>query len=188
MQKLSPNKPNHYSPQKAQRGLATRCFARPCLGRYIFRAMKNLLLLIIFVSLSSFATLPLEVSMLDIVTSSDHVLTVEVIGVEMIDENGKLIQDPEAMTGPGLSNVIQLICNVKETHITNADKVPSKVYIPLDNFMHFSLGQIQEYYRGEPYPIIAVLQGENFVPAYAGKFEFPMYELETIKALYTLKQ
>ncbi len=152
--------------------------------------MKTILsaILIGLLPFAVLASLPLEISMLKVVTESDHVLTVQVIGVDMIGEKGEQITDLGAKTGPGNKNLIRLICEVKETHITNATSVPQVIEIPLDGFMHYSLGQVKEAHEGQSYPMIVVLKGGAFKPAYAGIFRYPMHELETILALSKLKE
>ncbi len=39
--------------------------------------------------------------MLKVVEASDHVLTVKVVDVDMVDENGNQVSDLDAETGPG---------------------------------------------------------------------------------------
>lgn len=148
------------------------------------------ILTIILISLNTtnlLASLPLEVSMLKVVEESDHVLTVIVVDIDMIDDEGTQVEDLDAMTGPGLNNSIRLVCEVKQVHRTNAKEVPKIVKIALDGAMHYSLGQIKKAHKGKSYPVIAVLKGSNFQPAYAGVFRYPLRELETILALYDRK-
>ncbi len=135
-----------------------------------------------------FASMPLEVSMLKVVTESDHVLTVQIIDVDMINDKGDQITDLSAMTGPGKDNLIRLICEVKNIHLTNVSDVPKIIKIPLDGFMHYLFGQIKKAHKNDSYPMIAVLKGGDFKPAYAGIFQYPLYELETIIALFSLKK
>ncbi len=155
-------------------------FLRDSMSRSIYIAIVCLL------SSGAFASLPIEVSILQVVKDSDHILTIQIVDVEMIDSNGSQITDTEAMTGPGLENTIRLICEVLEAHRTNSSDVPKTIKIPLDNNMHYSLGQIKQAHK-IPYPMLAVLKGKNFKPAYAGIFQYPLYELETLLALYNLK-
>ena len=143
---------------------------------------------ILLFSISTLASMPLEVSMLKVVSASDHILTVKVRDVDMIDGVGRKITDLNAMTGPGNKNLIRLICNVKDVHLTNSKEVPSVVKIPLDGFMHYSFRQIKEVYKGDNLPIIAVLKGEKFLPVYDGIFSYPTYELETIMALKNMNK
>ena len=136
----------------------------------------------------AFATVPLQVSMLKVVKASDHVLSVTIINVDMVNDKGEVVEDPNAMTGPGLSNTIRLICKVLEVHRTNAANVPEIIKIPLDQMMHYSLGQIKKHHINESPPMIVVLKGESFDPAYAGVFGYPMYELESILKLFDDKE
>ncbi len=148
----------------------------------------SLLLALGVFSSSLFASMPLQKSMLQIVNGSNHVLSVNIIGVDMIDEEGNQITDPNAKTGPGLKNQIRLISKVTKVHHTNSKKVPDEIRVPLDSFMHYSLGQISKYYKDRTVPALFVLKGKDYHPVFAGLFQFPQHELETIMALYTLKK
>ena len=155
------------------------------LGSEVRRLIIGILL--ILSPLLAFGSLPLEVSMLKVVEASDHVLTVKVVDVDMVDENGNQVSDLDAETGPGLTNVIRLKSVVMQVHLTTADNVPKVLYIPLDNNMHYSLGQVLIAHRGRPYNEIVVLKGKEFTPAYSGIFRYPEYELETILTLFKYK-
>ena len=142
--------------------------------------------IICLLSTGTFASLPIEVSILQVVKDSDHILTIQVVNVEMFDSNGSQITDAEAMTGPGLENTIRLICEILEVHRTNSNDVPKTINIPLDNNMHYSLGQIKQAHK-IPYPMLAVLKGKDFEPAYTGIFRYPLHEIETLLVLYNLR-
>ena len=147
--------------------------------------MKKLIgLIIILFSTSIFASVPIEISMLQVVKESDHVLSVHIIGVDMVDQTGAEIENENAMTGPGKENLIRLICEVKKIHLSNVKNIPKTIKIPLNSFMHYSLGQIKKAYENPPYLTLVVLKGNTFKPAYAGIFEYPLKELETILALF----
>ena len=148
--------------------------------------MRSILVGILIVLSSSLAVVsqPIRVSMLEVVQNSDHVLVVHVVGVDMIDGDGNEITDPSAGTGPGSKSLIRLKCSVLEIHRTNAEVVPKELWIPLDGFMHYSLGQIQNAHEGDAYPVVVVLAGDQFQPAFDGKFRYRMQELETVLALY----
>jgi len=53
--------------------------------------------------------------------------------------------------------------------------------------MHYSLGQVKQAHEGDPYPVGAVLKGDEFQPPFRGLFSYPMHELETVMALHSLK-
>ena len=125
--------------------------------------------------------------MLDVVNKSDHVLTIKVVDLDMIDESGNVISDPKAEAGPGSKNVIRLKARVVKVHLTNSSKVPTFINIPIYTGSRYSLGQARIDNRGIPYPEIAVLKGKLFRPAYVGTFKYPIYELDTIMALFKLK-
>jgi len=150
--------------------------------------MVRLICVLLFVSTGAFASLPMNVSMLRVVSESDHVLTVDIVGVDMIDGEGKKITDPESRTGPGNDNVIRLICNVVKIHASTMEVVPETILIPLDGSMHYALGQVQETYKGGAHPFVAVLKGPDLQPPFRGLFGYPIYELETVMALYSLKE
>lgn len=152
------------------------------------KQLITILLTLGIISSSLFASMPLRKSMLQIVQGADHVLSVNIVGVDMIDREGNQINDTSAKTGPGLSNQIRLISKVTKVHQTNSKKVPNEIRVPLDSFMHYSLGQIEKYYKDRTVPAIFVLKGKKFEPVFAGLFQYPEYELETIMALYALKK
>lgn len=142
------------------------------------------ILLMGWVSLYSYGSMPLQVSMLEVVQNSDHVLTVQIVGVEMIDGEGHLVEDVNEMTGPGSSNTIRLLAKVSVIHLTSARSVPEIIKIPLDQFMHYSLGQIASVYEDRQSTMVVVLKGEKFEPAFAGVFGYQEIELETIMSLF----
>tara|TARA_Y100000310_G_scaffold114877_1_gene113410 strand:+ start:1187 stop:1570 length:384 start_codon:yes stop_codon:yes gene_type:complete len=122
--------------------------------------------------------------MLDIVENSDHILTVTVVGVDMIDSEGKQILDENERTGPDSGNKIRLVAKVSKIHQTNSKNVPELIKIPLDPFMHYVFGDVKKRHDGRSYTVIVVLKGSSFEPAYPGIFRFPEYELETLEFLY----
>jgi len=146
--------------------------------------MKILLftLLILFPLLGN-SSLPLEVSLEQLAKNTDHLLVGRVVGVDMIDPSGNEILDLSARTGPGIGNVIRLIIKVDEVIITNASSVPEVLKVPLDPFMHYTLGQIKEVHRAESIPFLLLLEGEEFVPPFAGTFSRGLSEKESIMKL-----
>ena len=58
-------------------------------------------------------------------------------GVDMIDGNGKQIFNLNAKTGPKSPNSIGLIFIVDEVLETNSKSVPTKLFVPLDEFYAF---------------------------------------------------
>ena len=132
---------------------------------------KFTMLLIYLVATNIFASIPLRVSDEELVKETDHILVGRVIGVDMIDAYGEQINDLRAKTGPGIKSKIRLIIKVEEVLQTNALVVPKELYIPLDSFMHYSLGAIKEYYPEISEQMIILLSGENFQPPVAGHFQ-----------------
>lgn len=116
------------------------------------------------------ASVPLKVSDEELADKSDHVFVAHVVGVDMIDAKGRQVTDKEAKTGPGLENTIRLKVQIDETLITNKEKVPKHLYIPLDSFMHYSLGQVIKAHSGKNPKFLLLLSGEKMLPPVAGIF------------------
>lgn len=127
-------------------------------------------LLVCLCSAAAFATLPLEATLEQLASDSDHILAGRVIGVDMIDADGKEIRDEKAMTGPGLQTKIRLIIKVDEVFFSRAKVVPDVIRVPLDPMMHFSLGQIKEAHREPSRSMLVILQGGSFDPVVPGVF------------------
>ncbi len=157
------------------------------------RVMKFLGLVLLFlVSAAAHSSLPIKVSDEELVKNTDHMIIGRVVGVEMIDKNGKKITDVEARTGPSLTNIIRLVVEVESVVLTNAKVVPPILKVPLDPFMHFSLGQIKEAHAGKQTSILLLLKGANFEPPFPGVFRRDLLEkeklLEAIKSNQMLQQ
>ncbi len=133
--------------------------------------LKFVFLLLFFVSNTAFASFPIEVTDEELITKTDHILIGRVIGVDMIDGDGNQVTDLKARTGPGLNNKIRLIFAVDEVLVTNSSSVAEKLFIPLDSFMHFSLGQIREHYPENTGQRLLLLSGSEFQPPVAGHFQ-----------------
>jgi len=152
-------------------------------------------LVIIFICLVAgkvCASLPLQVSDEDLVKKTDHILIGRVVGVDMIDAYGKQITDPDAKTGPGIKNKIRLIIKVDEVLQTNVSEVPKELYVPMDSFMHYSLGAIKEYYPEISEQRLILLSGKKFQPPVAGHFQRLLtkkdYYLDLFKTNESLQQ
>ena len=129
------------------------------------------------------ASLPIQVSLEKLVKETDHLLVGRVIGVDMIDGNGDEIVNPNARTGPGSQNKIRLIVSIDETIISDIKDVPQTLKIPLDPFMHFSLGQIKEAHRGKKYQVLFLLKGKDFQPPFDGIFRRSVSDKERVVEL-----
>jgi hypothetical protein len=153
---------------------------------------KYLVLLLCLISNYVFSSFPLEVSDKDLIQKTDHVLIGRVVGVDMVDGNGKQIYDLKAKTGPKSPNSIRLIFVVDEVIETNSKSVPTKLFVPLDSFMHFSFGQINEDYPEVTEQRLLLLSGDEFQPPVAGHFQRNIqdkdYYLELFKTNKSLKQ
>ncbi len=127
-------------------------------------------LLLCLVSAAAVATLPLNATLEQLASESDHILAGHVIGVDMIDANGKEIQDKEAMTGPGIRATIRLIIKVDQVFFSSAKVVPDVIWVPLDPMMHFRLGQIKQAHREPSSSMLVILKGGSFEPVVPGVF------------------
>ncbi|HEY0684013.1 MAG TPA: hypothetical protein VGD45_16905 [Steroidobacter sp.] len=121
-------------------------------------------------SIAAFATLPLQATLEQLASDSDHILAGHVIGVDMVGADGKEISDETAMTGPGRQTKIRLIIKVDKVFFSRAKAVPDTIRVPLDPMMHFSLGQIREAHREPSRTMLLILKGGSFEPVVPGVF------------------
>ena len=107
--------------------------------------MLTRVFLIAFLAVSSAAeaSLPLEASLRDLACGADHVFVGRVVGVDMINSRGRTVRNPEARTGPGEKNTIRLEIEVIERIDSTEAALPNTIKVPLDPFMHYTLGQIK---------------------------------------------
>ena len=143
-------------------------------------------LLLFLFTLHAHAGVPLNLSDKDLAAMTDHVLVAHVVGVDMVDGKGRQIKDDKAMTGPGLKHTIRLKVQIDKALVTNAKKVPKIIYIPLDSFMHYRLGQVMEAHADANKKFLILLAGEKFSPPMAGVFSREMkkksYFVKRVKA------
>ena len=164
--------------------------------------MKYILILIgILFTALAYSSLPVQVSLEKLVENSDHLLIGHVVGVDMIDGKGEEITDPSARTGPGSKNLIRLIVKVDEVIVSNVKNVPDTLKVPLDPFMHYSLGQIKETHSSEGEKFLLLLRkcpettlcspqppracrgsanGSDFQPPFPGVFRRSLSEKDKI--------
>jgi len=143
--------------------------------------MKYILILIgILFTALAYSSLPVQVSIEKLVENSDHLLIGRVVGVDMIDGKGEEITDPSARTSPGSKNLIRLIVKVDEVIVSNVKNVPDTLKVPLDPFMHYSLGQIKETHSSEGEKFLLLLKGSDFQPPFAGVFGRSLSEKDKI--------
>jgi hypothetical protein len=119
---------------------------------------------------STIASVPLEASLSDLACGADHMLVGRVTSVDMVDEKGAEVRDEDAMTGPGKNNRIRLIVSVDEVVESPSAKVGQKLAVPLDHFMHYSLGQIKSAHREPSEPLLVFLHRDTFQPVIQGRF------------------
>jgi len=106
----------------------------------------------------------------DLACGADHVLVGRVIAVGMIDSRGRAVRNEKARTGPGLKNTIRLEVEVLEVVESTETSVPTSILVPLDPFMHYSLGQIRAAHAEPSDAKLVFLRGPEFEPIIAGKF------------------
>jgi hypothetical protein len=145
---------------------------------------KYVILIICLAANSVFASLPIKVSDEELIKKTDHILVGRIIGVDMIDANGKQITDPNSSTGPGIKSKIRLIITVDQVIQSNISVVPKTLYVPLDSFMHYSLGAIKEHYPEITEQRLILLSGSNFQPPVAGHFQRNLSEKDYFLNLY----
>ncbi len=140
----------------------------------------HLSILFILTLVSLKAGYPLQVKLEDLVHESDHILTGTLYKIDMINQYGIEITDPEARTGPGSGNYIRLHFNVDKVHFTNSSVIPSTVIVPLDPDLHYEIKHIREAEPTDGSPRLLLLRGENFNAPYVGVFQKPMEMMEQI--------
>lgn len=131
-------------------------------------------LFLLLITSLSFASTPLTASLQEMSSAADHIIIGSVIGVDMIDEKGRQINDSKAMTGPGLKNLIRLKIKVEKVLVANIKEVPQTLYIPLDPFMHYSLGDVKKAELSSKRSFLLFLTGVEFSPIKAGVFARPL--------------
>ncbi len=140
----------------------------------------RLLSLAAMIPLVALASLPLQMSIIEMATEADHVLIGHVVGVDMVDGDDNPVLDDQARTGPGLRNVIRLHVTVDETLITTAERVPKELLLPLDPHMHYSLGQIRSAHQSDATQRLVLLKVANFSSLKPGIFFRPLKEKDDV--------
>jgi len=126
------------------------------------------------------ASVPIPTNIEELAKGADHILVGHVVGVDMVDKRGRQIEDENARTGPGLENTIRLHIVVDEVLVTSSRKpVPKLLKVPLDPFMHYSLGQIKSAHSKPSKPFLVLLKGSSFVPVVPGAVLRSLAEKET---------
>lgn len=131
---------------------------------------RVVLIALLVVSSAAHASLPLEASLRDLACGADHVFVGRVVGVDMINSRGKAVRNPEARTGPGETNIIRLEIEVIERIDSTEVVLPKTIKVPLDPFMHYTLGQIRSAHSEPSSPALVFLRGREFEPIIAGRF------------------
>jgi hypothetical protein len=131
---------------------------------------RALSLLLLAASSAVEASLPLEASLRDLACGADHVFVGRVVGVDMVNSRGKAVRNPRTRTGPGETNTIRLEIEVLERIDSTEAALPETIKVPLDPFMHYSLGQVQSAHSEPSAPALVFLRGSEFEPIVAGRF------------------
>lgn len=129
------------------------------------------------------ASLPLKASLHDLACGAHHIFVGRVVGVDMVDENGRRVQNDAARTGPGLKNRIRLQVEVLEVIESTESRLPEVIMVPLDPFMHYSLGQIKAAHAGPSAPRLVFLRGAKYEPIIPGRFFWPIEARDEALAL-----
>ena len=145
---------------------------------------RVLLLLLALIPAFALAGLPFEATLEEMAQQADHILIGHVVGVDMVDGRGKLITDPKARTGPGLTNTIRLRIQVKEVLASSSKEVPDVIPVPLASHLHYSLGQIQEAHAGDKELRLVLLKGPKFVGIKPGVFLRPLSDKDRALQLH----
>lgn len=138
--------------------------------------LRLLVLLLVLAGSDGRASLPLDASLPDLACGADHILVGRVVGVDMVDGMGRAIRDAAARTGPGSKNQIRLIVSVEEVIDSTAVEVPKNLKVPLDPFMHYTLGNVQAAHAEPSEQYLVFLRGELFQPVVAGRFLWSLDE------------
>ena len=132
--------------------------------------MLRYLTLLCLLTLQAFASIPLQMTDAELAAKSDHLFVAHVIAVDMIDGKGRQITDTDAMTGPGLKNLIRLKVKIDQVLVTTAKEPPKELYIPLDPFMHYRFGEVKKAHTGDESKFLLLLAGDKFTPPQPGVF------------------
>lgn len=134
----------------------------------------------ILFSVVVFASTPIPTTIQELAKGADHILVGHVVGVDMVDDRGREIEDENGRTGPGLKNTIRLHIAIDEILVTSSrKKVPKLLKVPLDPFMHYTLGQIRAAHSRPSKPYLVLLKGSSFLPVVPGALLRDLGEKET---------
>jgi hypothetical protein len=142
--------------------------------------VRNLWLVAVFFAFRVPASVPIPTTIEELAKGADHIVIGHVVDVDMVDGSGKQIKDEKGRTGPGLKNTIRLHVVVDEVLATSSRKeFPKLLKLPLDPFMHYTLGQIKAAHSKPSGPFLVLLKGPPFLPVVPGALLRSLDEKET---------
>lgn len=142
--------------------------------------MKYTLLFLLLVSVQVSAASLDAKSLEELVVMSDHIVEVEITGVDMVGSSG-LVNDDAATTGPGSANEIRLHARVISVLKSTTDNFPAELTVSLWRLWNYSLKQVKDASLNEK--AIFLLKGEEIFPVYPGLFRRGMNELQHIRII-----
>lgn len=143
------------------------------------------LLLAMFIPAIASATSVVPKPLEEMVREADHVVVAKVASVDMVDGQGKPINDRDARTGPGATNQMHFNLEVTEVLFSRKPMVPRTLRVPLWQMWHYSLGTMQDDVTGSEG--IFLLKGDAYEPVYPAGFQRNLKErveiLQMLKAV-----
>lgn len=145
--------------------------------------MKSIILLtIVALSVSTYAKIKVT-PLNELVQKSDHIVISKVVKVDMIHlKTGKIINDKNARTGPGIPHQIRLHLEVDASSYlkTNGEKKKRSMVIPLTTMRHLSLSSVLDYVGTKR---ILLLEGKEYKKVTSYSFLRDFNEKEKIQEL-----
>lgn len=134
--------------------------------------------------LAAAASIPVEMSTEAMARSADHIAIGHVVKVDLIDRAGHVSTDASARTGPCMGNTIRLHVAIDQVLATTARSFPPLVMVPLDPFMHYTLGQVQAAHAGPTRKALFLLKGPEFAPIAPGVHQLNLAERKRVMRIH----
>jgi len=117
------------------------------------RNLNHLFIALMFLTLSSVShtTMIDDRPLKDLVEEASVILEVAVVDVVMETEDGDIVEQADAWTGPGRNTVIFLVVESDRNSTIKGSitDVPARFKVPLWTMWHYTLGQIEGYYENQ---------------------------------------